>query len=121
MSIGTCLSCTTWRKEDTSMPTSTQAADELKSMSHRSPLPRVSDEDLLLAIVGGGPWALELLYERYHQMLYAVAYKMIDDHHIAENLLQEVFLSVWRKATTYSVQAGPVRGWLFAILHHRTI
>lgn len=90
-------------------------------MSHRSPLPRVSDEDVLLAIVGGAPWALELLYQRYHHLLYAVAYKMVDDHHIAENLLQEVFLSVWRKATTYSAQAGPVRSWLFAILHHRTI
>jgi DNA-directed RNA polymerase specialized sigma24 family protein len=100
------------------MLTSTQAADQRKSMPDCSPLPRVGDEDVLLAIVGGGPWALELLYQRYHHMLYAVAYKMVDGHYIAENLLQEVFLSVWRKATTYSAQAGPVRSWLFAILHH---
>src|SRR5205085_1089981 len=103
------------------MHKSTQAADELKSTSHCSPLPRASDEDLLLAIAGGVPWALELLYQRYHQMLYALAYKMVIDHHITENLLQEAFLSVWRHATTYSAQAGTVHSWLFAILHHRTI
>jgi RNA polymerase sigma factor (sigma-70 family) len=100
---------------------STQAADELKSTSHCSLLPRVSDEDVLLAIAGGATWALELLYQRYHQMLYAVAYKMVIDHQIAENLLQEALPSVWRQATTYSAQAGTVYSWLFAILRHRTI
>jgi len=100
---------------------STQAADELKSTSHCLPLLQASDEDLLLAIGGGAPWALELLYQRYHQMLYAVAYKMVIDHHIAENLIQETFLSVWQHATTCSSQAGTVHSWLFAILHHRTI
>lgn len=100
---------------------STQAADELQSTSHCSPLPRVSDEDVLLAIADGAPWALELLYERYHHMLYTAAYKIVIDHQIAENLLQEAFLSVWRHAPTYSSQAGTVYSWLFAILHHRTI
>jgi RNA polymerase sigma factor, sigma-70 family len=65
--------------------------------------------------------ALSLLYDRYHQMLYALAYRMVMDIQIAEDLLQETFIAVWRRAGSYSVQCGSVRTWLFSIIHHRTI
>jgi RNA polymerase sigma-70 factor (ECF subfamily) len=46
---------------------------------------------------------------------------MVANQQVAEDLLQEVFLAVWRRAATYSPQTGKVRSWLFTILHHRTI
>src|SRR5207253_8321312 len=80
-----------------------------------------SDEALLNAIAGGAVWAMEPLYQRYSRILYSLAYRMVADHQVAEDLLQDAFLSVWRRATSYSPQSGAVRSWLVSIVHHRTI
>src|SRR6266699_4365098 len=81
----------------------------------------LSDEALINALAEGAEWAMELLYERYNRVLYSLAYRMVADHQVAEDLLQEAFLSVWRRATLYSPQSGAVRSWLISIVHHRTI
>jgi RNA polymerase sigma-70 factor (ECF subfamily) len=82
---------------------------------------QLSDEALLNAIAGGAVWAMESLYQRYSRSLYSLAYRMVANQQTAEDLLQDAFLAVWRRATSYSPQTGTVRSWLFAILHHRTI
>ena len=81
----------------------------------------LSDEALINAIAEGAEWAMEPLYERYNRVLYSLAYRMVADHQVAEDLLQDAFLSVWRRATSYSPQSGAVRSWLISIVHHRTI
>jgi RNA polymerase sigma factor (sigma-70 family) len=81
----------------------------------------LTDEALISAIAGGAVWAMEPLYQRYSRILYSLAYRMVADHQIAEDLIQEAFLSVWRRATSYSPQSGAVRSWLVSIVHHRTI
>lgn len=103
------------------MLTDTCGADEQQSASSCSPHALARDQDILLAIADGAVWALDTLYQRYHQTLYSLAYGMVSDHQIAEDLLQETFLRVWRRANTYSAQAGSVRGWLFAILRNHAI
>ena len=80
-----------------------------------------SDEALLNAIAGGAVWAMESLYQRYSRILYSLAYRMVADHQVAEDLLQDAFLAVWRRAISYSPQTGAARSWLISILHHRTI
>ena len=80
-----------------------------------------SDEALLDAIAGGAVWAMESLYQRYSRILYSLAYRMVADHQVAEDLLQDAFLAVWRRATSYSPQTGAARSWLLSILHHRAI
>ena len=84
-------------------------------------LNELSDEVLINAIAGGAVWAMEPLYQRYSRILYSLAYRMVADHQVAEDLLQDAFLSVWRRATSYSPQSGAVRSWLVSIVHHRTI
>lgn len=86
-----------------------------------SPPGDLSDEVLINAIAGGAAWAMEPLYQRYSRILYSLAYRMVADHQIAEDLLQDAFLAVWRRATSYSPQSGAVRSWLVSIVHHRTI
>ena len=81
----------------------------------------LSDEALINAIAEGAEWAMEPLYERYNRVLYSLAYRMVADHQVAEDLLQDAFLSIWRRATSYSPQSGTVRSWLISIVHHRTI
>ncbi len=80
-----------------------------------------SDEALLNAIAGGEVWAMDSLYQRYSRILYSLAFRVVADHQVAEDLLQDAFLAVWRRASTYSPQTGAARSWLISILHHRTI
>ena len=85
------------------------------------PVGQPGDALLLRAIANKAIWATEVLYERYGHILYALAYRMIHDHQLAEDLVQDAFLAVWQRAASYSPQRGTVRDWLFSILHHRTI
>jgi len=80
-----------------------------------------SDKALLNAIAGGAVWAMESLYQRYSRSLYSLAYRMVANQQVAEDLLQDAFLAVWRCATSYSPQTGTVRSWLFSIMRHRAI
>jgi RNA polymerase sigma factor (sigma-70 family) len=54
-------------------------------------------------------------------LLYSVAYRMISDHQVAEDLLQDTFVAVWQNAGSYSSQAGSVRSWLVTIIRNRAI
>jgi RNA polymerase sigma-70 factor (ECF subfamily) len=86
-----------------------------------SSLDELSDEFLLHTLAGGAVWAMEPLYQRYRRLLFLVAYRMVGDYQLAENLLQEVFFAVWRHASSYAPQSGVVRTWLISIMHHRAI
>ena len=81
----------------------------------------LSDEALLTAIAGGAIWAMESLYQRYSRILYSLAYRMVADHQIAEDITQDALLAVWRRATSYSPKMGAARSWVLSILHHRAI
>lgn len=80
-----------------------------------------SDEELITAICLGAEWAMELLYQRYCRYTYALAYRILHESSTAEDIVQEVFLSIWRKAASYQSQHGSVRSWLQAIVHHKAI
>jgi RNA polymerase sigma factor (sigma-70 family) len=88
---------------------------------YTQPVNEQSDEALIQAIAGGAVWAMEPLYQRYSRILYSLVYRMVSDHQVAEDLIQDAFLSVWRRAISYSPQSGAVRSWLISIVHHRTI
>ncbi|MDQ6643455.1 MAG: sigma-70 family RNA polymerase sigma factor [Chloroflexota bacterium] len=80
-----------------------------------------SDEFLLHTLASGASWAMDPLYHRYSNLLYALAYRMVTDRQVAEDLIQETFLAIWLRAISYSPQEGTVRSWLLALVHHRAI
>ena len=65
--------------------------------------------------------ALECLYDRYSNTVYSLAMHMLRDPGAAEEVTQDVFFNVWRRAVSYDSQRGSVTAWLFSIAHHRTI
>lgn len=83
--------------------------------------PEPTDEELISAICKGEEYAIEKLYERYHRYAYSLAYHILHDPVAAEDIVQDAFLSIWRKASSYQVQHGSVHSWLQAIVHHRSI
>ena len=65
--------------------------------------------------------ALDELYERYKTMAYSIAYRITNDATLAEDVVQEAFLGVWRNAARYIEGRGSVKTWLLSIVHHRAI
>jgi RNA polymerase sigma-70 factor (ECF subfamily) len=81
----------------------------------------MNDEWLIQAVANGHIWALEALYQRYSGVLYSLAYRVVGDHQVAEDLLQDAFVAVWQHAASYAPQAGTAHAWLVSIVHHRAI
>ena len=80
-----------------------------------------TDEQLISGICKGEESAIEVLYERYHRYAYALAYRMLRDPVASEDIVQDAFLSIWRKASSYQPQNGSVQSWLQAIVRNRAI
>ena len=83
--------------------------------------PEPTDEQLISAICKGQESAIEVLYERYHRYAYSLAYRILRDPVASEDIVQDAFLSIWRKASSYQAQNGSVQSWIQAIVRHRTI
>src|SRR5215467_8191484 len=79
------------------------------------------DAAILRRIVARDPGGIELLYDRYSGVAYALAYRVLGERGLAEDVVQEAFLSVWRLGKTYDARKGAVRTWLLTIVHNRTI
>jgi RNA polymerase sigma-70 factor, ECF subfamily len=65
--------------------------------------------------------AFSQFYDRYSPIVYALALRMLRAQSDAEDLLQEVFLQVWRQATAYSAERGSPEAWLINIARSRAI
>jgi RNA polymerase sigma-70 factor (ECF subfamily) len=80
-----------------------------------------SEAELMRQVAAGEIGGLEALYDRYHAMAYALALRITSETGLAEDVVQDSFLGVWRNAFRYTEPKGSVRGWLLAIVRHRAI
>ena len=69
----------------------------------------------------GDPRAFEVLYDRHGGAAFSLAYRMVGKRAVAEDIVQEAFLSIWRSKVRYERERGSVRTWVLGIVHHRTI
>ena len=81
----------------------------------------LSDLELLEQISNRDRDALETLYERYGRRVFALAVRILGDAVSAEEVTQDVFMSVWRRGASYTSKKGKFTTWLFSIAHNRTI
>lgn len=79
------------------------------------------DAAILHQIAERDPRGIELLYDRYGGMAFALAYRLLRERGSAEDVVQESFLNIWRQGATYDTRRGTVRTWLMTIVHHRAI
>jgi RNA polymerase sigma-70 factor (ECF subfamily) len=68
-----------------------------------------------------GTAAVAELYDAYGRLVFSLIVKMVGVPTVAEELVQDVFVRVWRSAPTYQPELGSVRAWLLAIAHHRAV
>ncbi len=86
---------------------------------HSSLLP--ADEELLLRIASGDRVAFSSLYDRLAGPLFSLALKMLGQEAEAKDLVQEVFLTIWSKASTFNAARGSVFSWSVTQLRNRAI
>jgi RNA polymerase sigma-70 factor, ECF subfamily len=78
------------------------------------------DSDLAAGVARGDPLALDALYERHQRPTFNYLWRLTGDRELAQDLTQETFTRVWRKAGTFDVAGNRFRGWLFTIAHNLT-
>src|SRR3954464_2518021 len=86
-----------------------------------SDLRSLADEDLMQLVQRSDPRAFEVVYERHSGAAFSLAYRMVGRGNVAEDVVQEAFLSLWRSGARYERTRGSVRTWVLGIVHHRAI
>ncbi len=79
------------------------------------------DQQLLQAVGRGDTHALEVLYDRHSAVVYRLAFRMLRQRELSEEIVQEVFLRVWRRSASYEVSRGRVPQWIYGIAHNLCI
>lgn len=81
---------------------------------------RVEDAQLVQRVNQRDEAALEALYQRYGGACYRLACRIIGDHHLAQDAVQQVFLSLWQ-GHGYESSRGSVGTWLLSVAHHKAV
>jgi len=81
----------------------------------------VSDEMLLGRLQSGDREALAILFRRFARIVRSVAYRILRDQSEADDLLQDVFLFILRKAALFDASQGSARSWIVQVTYHRAI
>ena len=79
------------------------------------------DDSLMERMALGDGRALELLYDRYHVLVYSVALRVVRDEMLAEDVVQEVFVRLWRRPQSYDPARGRFLSWLMSVTRNRAI
>jgi RNA polymerase sigma-70 factor (ECF subfamily) len=91
------------------------------SVSQSADLGDERDRDLIHRIGLGDQEAFQGLFRRYSAQALALAQRVLRQSALAEETVQEAFLSVWRNPTGYDAGRGSVRAWLMSTVHHRAV
>lgn len=84
-------------------------------------LPLLQDAELIIRVADGDAQALEELYGRYAQPVFSMAYSILRDYAAAEDVTQEVFISLWTRAAKFDAERGVFRHWFLHLAHNRVI
>ena len=87
----------------------------------RRPDDAAGDADVMRRIRAGDRSAVDDLYTRFRRPAFALARRILNDDVLAEDVLQEVFLSVWRDPAAFDRGRGSVASWLLAVVHHKAV
>jgi RNA polymerase sigma-70 factor (ECF subfamily) len=88
---------------------------------HRDDLRELADEELMQLVGDGEARAFEVVFDRHGGASFSLAYRICGRRAMAEDAVQEAFLSLWRSGARYESTRGSVRSWVLAVVHHRAI
>jgi RNA polymerase sigma-70 factor (ECF subfamily) len=80
-----------------------------------------TDEALLDQAAHGESTAIGQLYDRYQGIMYGLATRITRDPALAQDVVQDAFVGIWRNASRYSQSRASARTWILSITHHRAV
>src|SRR5207248_3036867 len=94
---------------------------ETRTRGASTDLGHLSDEALLALVSRCDDAALGALYDRYGRVAYGLALRIVRDRALAEDVVQEGFLAVWRSAGTFLAEQGKPSTWILTLVHRRAV
>lgn len=82
---------------------------------------KARDRDLMRRLQTHDEEAFRGLFSRYAPTAKALALRVVRQQHLAEEIVQEAFMAVWRNPGAYEEQRGSVKTWLMGMVHHRAV
>ena len=89
--------------------------------TRRVDLRSLADDDLMALVAEGEPRAFEVIFDRHSAAAFSLAYRMCGRRAMAEDVVQEAFVSLWRSGARYDRARGSVRAWTLGIVRNRAI
>jgi RNA polymerase sigma-70 factor, ECF subfamily len=80
-----------------------------------------NDASLLAQVQQGDELAMASLFDRYSKVVYSVALRVLRDPASAEDVLQEIFMQIWRNPDSFIAAKGSLGGWLSVVSRNRSI
>ena len=85
------------------------------------PAPALEDAQLLADVQRGDEASMATLFDRYSRVVYSVALRVLRDPASAEDVLQEIFMQIWRNPDSFIATRGSLGGWLAVVSRNRSI
>jgi RNA polymerase sigma factor (sigma-70 family) len=90
-----------------------------------SPMPRafahLSDEAVVALVARSDEQALGELYDRFGRIAYGLSLRVLRDETLAEDAVQDAFLTAWRTADRFMPERGKASTWLLTLVHRRAV
>src|ERR1700735_2746559 len=93
----------------------------LPTRTSRPDLRLLADEDLMAMVRDGEPRAFEVIFDRHSTVAFSLAYRMCGRRAMAEDIVQEAFMSLWRSGMRYERSRGSVRAWVLGVVRHKAV
>ena len=87
----------------------------------RPDLRELADEDLMPLVHEGNARAFEVVFDRHADAAFSLAYRMCGRRGMAQDIVQDAFLSLWRSGARYDRSRGSVRSWVLSVVRNRAI
>jgi RNA polymerase sigma-70 factor (ECF subfamily) len=82
---------------------------------------KLDDSALVVLVARRDEAALGALYDRYSRLIYSLALRIVGERTLAEEIVMDAFVSVWRAASTFVEERGRFVAWLTSVARHRAI
>jgi RNA polymerase sigma-70 factor, ECF subfamily len=79
------------------------------------------DLQLMAKVTGRDQTAFEQLYDRYAPVVYTMVLRIVKTPEVAQDLLQEIFLAIWNKSSSFSEARGSVYTWIMSLARNRSL
>jgi RNA polymerase sigma-70 factor (ECF subfamily) len=79
------------------------------------------DTELLTKVQHGDERAMAVLFDRYSKIVYSVSLRVLRDTAAAEDVMQEIFMQIWRNPNSFVAAKGSLGGWLSVVARNRSI